>query len=728
MKRRILFVTILGSLIGQLTALAQSPPGPYRLPPTPAHDVIDAYFGTKVVDPYRYLENLDDPKVATWMKAQNKYARASLDRIPGRAALLARIRALNRAGTNVSGLQIAGGSYLYFTTKPGESVPRLYLRHGLDGPERLLVDPERQATSGTHYSIDWFKVSPGGKYLAYGISPGGSEHSVLRVVETATGRDLGIGITRADFDFEGFFWHPDGESFFYNRLQEPKPGQPSSAYFANNRVYLHVIGRRATEDLPILGSGLTRGVAIAEHDEPWVVTGPGSSYALAVITHGVQPALTVYVAPLSAVVGSGTMWRKVADTADAIDSVALQGQQLYLLTHLNAPRRKVVRTTLSQPDLPHAEVVAPQSSAVIQAMRVAGDGLYLQEFEGGFGRLERLPFDGAGAGQVHLPFPGTIQTVTTDPAASGAVVRLTSWTRSPAYFAYDPATEAVTDTRLLAPSSVDFSGVESEEVRATSSDGTQVPLSILHRRGLARDGSNPALLVGYGAYGYRLDPTFVASRLAWLERGGILAVAHVRGGGEYGEEWHEAGQGAKKQNTISDFIGCARYLIARHYTSAARLAGQGRSAGGITIGGAITREPALFSAALIGVGELDPLRTEFAANGPENAAEFGSSATEAGFRGLLAISPYQQVRNHVRYPAVLLDTGINDPRVPPWTSAKMAARLQTASSSGRPILLRIDYEAGHGFGSTTSQSEELLADQYAFLSWQLGMPDFQLIR
>ena len=273
---------------------------------------------------------------------------------------------------------------------------------------------------------------------------------------------------------------------------------------------------------------------------------------------------------------------------------------------------------------------------------------------------------------------------------------------------------------------MDFSGIESEEVKAKAPDGTMVPLSIIHKRGLQRDGSHPTLLHGYGSYGITYDPGFDPSSLAWLERGGVVAVAHVRGGGEYGDDWHNGGRKATKMNTITDFIACAQYLIDQKYTAPRHLAGEGTSAGGITIGGSITERPDLFGAALDNVGMSDDLRAELQINGPANIPEFGTVKDEQDFHHLLSIRAYHRIKDGTAYPAVLLTTGINDPRVDPWQRNKMTARLQAATSSGRPVLLRVDYDAGHGgIGATRTQHTNLLTGQYGFLLWQLGDPDFQ---
>jgi prolyl oligopeptidase len=704
------------------TALAQaSPPRPTAPPVAPVRPVVDTLFDTAIVDPYRWMESPGDLSFAAWMRGQNDYARAILEQLPGRAEIGARLRALYDTDIEVSDVRRYGGRYFYLETRPGQEVERLYTRAGLSGRERILVDPARLGSdTTTHMAIDYFFPSNDGRYVAVGLSPGGSEESVLHVFESATGRDIGESIDRAQF--VSVAWRGDGRSFFYVRLQKLGPGAPPTDKYKRTRTYLHVLGTDSERDTPVLGYGLSPDVAAGEDDIPFVLVTPASPYALGVIIHGVAPEATLYVVRADAIAGPSTPWRMIADTSDAVTNAAVHGEDVYLLTHRDALRYKVLRTSLARPDLGNAAVVVPPSKAVVKNMFAASDALYVQKLDGGIGRLERLPYDhnAATPQPIALPFDGSIPSVTTNPTEPGALLRFESWTRSPRWLEYKPATKQLRDTRIEPPSKVDYSDIVSTEVMVKSADGTMIPLSIIHERGLALDGSNPTWLSAYGAYGFSLDPNYAAPRLAWFERGGVRAIAHVRGGGEYGEEWHLAGKHATKQNTIDDVLACAKYLIDHGYTSPARLAIQGGSAGGITAGRAITQRPDLFGAALMEVGAFNMLRSEFSENGPLNIPEFGSVTTEAGFRALLGMDSYHNVRSGTKYPAVLLTTGINDPRVAPWEVGKMAARLQASTTSGKPVLLRVDYDAGHGFGSTKTQNLEEHADEMAFLFWQLG--------
>ncbi|HEY7112453.1 MAG TPA: prolyl oligopeptidase family serine peptidase [Thermoanaerobaculia bacterium] len=697
-------------------AIAQTPP-----PVAPVREVTDTYFGQAVVDPYRWMENTKDPEVAAWMKAQNDYTRAVLDRIPGRKELLARIQALDNAGVTVGQVQRAGALFFYFKVEPGSDNRKLYVRDGLKGQERLLVDPEKLGGDGKHWSIDYFTPSLDGTHVAYGVSEGGSENSVLHVLESATGKVLADSIDRAQVGVVS--WQNDGRSFLYNRLQKLTPNGPPTDKYRKSRVSLHVLGKDPEKDAPVFGMGISKGVKISEDDIPIVITTPASPWAFGLVVHGVQNEGTVYAAPITTLAAPAEMpWHLVADVKDAVTNFDARGESIYLLSHKDASRFKVIETQIAHPDIARAKVLVPPGEAVITSVGVAQDALYVRDLDGGLGRVRRVPFEGGAPQPVALPSDGSAQSLVTDPRFAGALVSLTSWTKSPLWLLWDPKAGQATDTGIEPPSPVDFSGIESEEVKARSADGTMVPLSIIHKKGLVRDGSNPTWLTGYGAYGISFEPAFLPTRLAWYEHGGVLAVSHVRGGGEYGEDWHLAGKKLTKQHTIDDFLACAQYLIDQKYTSPSRLSGEGTSAGGITIGGAITQRPDLFGAALIRVGDSDTLRSELMESGPANIPEFGTVKDPDGFKALYAMAAYHHVKPGTAYPAVLLTTGANDPRVAPWQAAKMAARLQAATTSGKPILLRVDYDAGHGIGSTKSQADTELADEQSFLFWQLGVP------
>jgi prolyl oligopeptidase len=686
----------------------------------------DEYYGTKVADPYRYMEDLKDPQVQAWFKAQNDYTRAVLARIPGRPALLARIKELEESEPAVIGYVKALPSGRVFYTKrlASEEVGRLYTREGWNGEEKLLLDPAKFAKAGgPHYSISYFAPSFDGRYVAVGVSQGGSEDAVLRVVEADTGRETGDAIDRTWWGSPS--WMPDGHSFVYVRLQKLGPKSLPTDRELNSRTYLHVIGSDPEKDALVLGNGLP-GFQIDPADGPSVSIFPGSPYALGVISHGVQNEVTIYVAPVESLTKPSIPWKKFCDVQDDVTGFDVRGDDLYLQSHKDASRYKVLHTRMSAPDVAGAEVVIPPGEAVIRNIAAASDAIYVQELDGGLGRLVRLPYAGGKAEQVPLPIDGSLYVTSTDPRMPGAVMFLASWVNAGGIYFYDPESKQLTDSKLQPVGPFDKpADVESVEVKVKSYDGTAVPLSIVRKKGLTLDGSHPTRLMGYGAYGITLDPYFDPSVLAWLERGGVYAIAHVRGGGEYGEDWHLAAKQLTKPNTWKDFIACAEYLIDQKYTSTSHLAIEGGSAGGITIGRSITERPDLFAAAIDAVPMSDVVRAEFTPNGPPNIPEFGTVKTQDGFKALYEMSAYAHVKDGTPYPAVMITTGFNDPRVASWQPGKMAARLQAATSSGKPVLLRVDYDAGHGIGSTKSQRLIELADEWSFDLWQFGVPGFQ---
>jgi prolyl oligopeptidase len=433
----------------------------------------------------------------------------------------------------------------------------------------------------------------------------------------------------------------------------------------------------------------------------------------------------VYLAPLSQINDAKAPWVKIADVSDAIANVALHGDDIYLLSHKDASRYKILRIKASDPTIAHAQTVVPASSVVIQDFGVAQDALYFRVLDGGVQKMRRLDFNGDKVSELPKAPTGGIGGFATSPQVAGMLYPIQTWISPQRWFKFDPLAGATSDTGLISASSLDTGGYQASELQARAADGTLIPLSIVSRKGIALDGTHPTLLTGYGAYGISLTPSFISGQLALLERGGVVAIAHVRGGGEFGEDWHNAGKQATKPNTYRDLIACAEFLVSKGYTSSAHLAIRGGSAGGITVGMAMTERPDLFRVVLSDVGDSNALRAEYETDGDANSLEYGSVKTEAGFKALFAVDAVHHVKDGTAYPAVLLTTGINDPRVAPWQPGKMAARLQAANTGGRPVLLRVDYDAGHGIGSTRTQRDELLADQMAFMLWQMGDAEFQ---
>jgi prolyl oligopeptidase len=702
-------------------------------PVAPVRPVITNYYGTPVIDNYRWMETPDSPELAAYMKGQNAYTRAMLDSIPGRATLLKEVSRNLDIVTDTDSLLIADNKYFYLQTQPGQNTGKIYMRDADTGATKLLVDPDKFSKSGGAVAVSYFAPSQDGRYLAYGISLGGSEAATLHVLDTASLKDQGVAIDRIEGDnpdasdagFLPVAWLP-GDSFVYYRMRKLGPKDDPDSFFLKSRFYLHHLGQNPNGDgdVAVFGYGVDKSVPAAANQDALPVIPAGSGYAFGVLTENEEADTidAIYITPIGALKSGKPVWRKVSSPSDAITAFDAAGGRLYLLTTRNASNGKILETSLANPDIASAKTVLGPSSLVIRAIGAAADGLYASSSKGGYSVINRVTDHGIS--DINLPYPGDADDLVTQQTAPGAVFSLESWTKPALWFRSD-ATGAASDTGIQKLPPIDLSNLVSKEVMATSYDGTQVPLSIIMLRGTQLNGKNPTLLEGYGAYGITLTPYFRPGRLALLDRGGIIAFAHVRGGGWFGEAWHQAGMKLTKLNTVFDFIACAQYLEDNHYTSPAYLAGEGGSAGGITIGGAIDWAPQLFAAAIDSHGETDNLRSEFTPNGPPNIIEFGSVTTEPGFHGLYAMSAYAHVRDGTAYPAVLLQTGINDPRVAPWEVAKMAARLQAATSSKKPILLSVDYDSGHGMGDTKAQDAAEWADELSFIFWQTGNPDFQ---
>jgi prolyl oligopeptidase len=707
-------------------SLAVSAGAQTKPPAPPVRDVPATYFGVAASDPYRYFEDLKAPEVATWLKAEADYTKTVLQKVPNRATLFQEIQERGDAvSARINNVKVVGTKVYYEKRLATDNIFKLYVRDGLRGKERLLVDPDAvKSPDGKHSAIDYYAPSPDNKYLAYGISTGGSEEAVIHVIDLTTGKALPDVIDRANFANPS--WLPDNR-LVYSRLQKMAPNAPVTDKYQNQRVYVHMLGDDPDRDTVLFGAGISPLVAVLPTENVFAFNPLGSSHILALVVNGVQNEMKVYVAPLAAMNGDKTPWIKVADYADDVTNVDAHDDSLYLLSHHGAPRYKVLRTSLSKPDLASAETVIAPGESVVNAIAAAKDGLYVRKMNGGNSELYRLPYTpGAKQQSVSLPYIGNIDSLATDVRVPGVLFGLGGWTRFGGYYEYTPTSGKVADTGLQPQGKYDNPGtLEATEAKCKSEDGTLVPMSIVHRKGLKRDGSNPTIVYGYGAYGISLTPFFRPTWLPWFDRGGVLAVVHVRGGGEYGEDWYKAGYKATKPNTWRDAIACSEWLVANKYTSPAQMSIMGGSAGGILVGRAITDRPDLFGAAVDQVPASDMLRAEFSANGVPNIPEFGTVKAEDGFKGLLAMSSYHAVRDGVKYPAVLLTTGFNDPRVDAWQAGKMAARLAAASASGKPILLRVDFDEGHGIGATKKAQYEERADTFAFLLWQAGVKGYQ---
>ena len=720
------FLKFAVTLAMTLQAFGQVTPPPLA----PVRPVVDDFHGIKVTDPYRYMEDLKNPEVLEWMKGQSAYADATLKSIPGRDALLKRIQELDKgAPYTVSGLKrLQDGTIFYRKLAAEAETPVIARRKSVEGEESIVVDPKTyESGGGSHASLEFFSPSPDGKLGVIGIAKGGSEVTTIYVRDLSTGHDLPISIDRIETAYNVPQWLPDSSGFLYARRQKLAPGTPATETYKNTITYLHKIGSPVESDLPVFGKDLTPEIKFAPLDFPSVWVFPGSDHVIGQIHHGDAQELTLYSASLADVVAQKPAWKKVCGIPDGVIEFGVHGEFAYLVSSRGAPRYQVLRTPLAAPSPEKAEIAVPEGDLVLRSVYSAKDAVFVNATRDGAGVVVELdPTGKRPLDRLAPPRDLTAEVVEASPYHSDVFVSTESWTKGGALYSYTAADRQFTPSSLQPSGKYDdVPGFTSKQVQVPSHDGTLVPLSIIYKEGVALDGTAPLILNGYGAYGIMRTVGFSALTLAWLERGGIIGVAHVRGGGEKGKEWHLGGQKAKKPNTWKDLIACSEYLIAEKYTSAQKIAIQGGSAGGILIGRAITERPDLFRSAIINVGCTDLLRFETTENGPPNIEEFGSTATPEGFKVLREMSPLHQVKDGVKYPAVLLTHGLNDRRVDAWMSGKMTARLQAATASGNPVLLLLDAEAGHGIGSKRSQIHDQLASRWAFVLWQAGEKDFQ---
>lgn len=689
------------------TVLTLAAAGAFAAPPVArVEPVTDTYFGEQVVDRYRWMENDKDPDWLPFLKGQNAHARAVLDALPGRAELLARIRQLSGDIVAPAEVQRAGGRTFYQQRPAGSNNYKLFVQE--NGKSRVLVDPTALDTGTSHVSLDWWSASPDGSKLVYGLSKDGSENSVLQVMDVASGTILPERIP--DTQAAEPRWLPDGSGFFYNQLTG-KVDTPER--FLDSRARFHRLGTDPRKDPVVMARGRDRTVRFDRIQAPYVIAVPHSRHALLMLAD-VRSERRFFVAPLKDVLKGKAHWKPVADFADEVTDVDLHGDDLYLLANRGHPRGRILKVKASAPAIARAQEVVPESQFVLQGLTRAQDGLYLRAMDGGISRVRRLGHDG-GLADVALPFDGTVDQLATDPDAPGALMLLSGWLSPKSIWSID-AGGKVADTGLTPRPAIDVGPYTTERRFATARDGMKIPYDLIYRKGLQKDGTNPAFISAYGSYGAAAyTPEFAGRLLALIDQGAVVGFAAVRGGGEYGRDWHRAGQLANKPNTWRDLIAVCEDLDANRYTAPAHTAIGGRSAGGITVGRALTERPDLFAAVVSGVGWHNPLRYVAEQNGYGEEPEWGAIADPAGYRALKSIDSYQAVTDGTKYPAVLLTTGVTDPRVAPFHPAKMAARLQAATGSGKPVLLRVDFDAGHGMGSTRAQQDEEAADTYAFI-------------
>ncbi|MGA2017422.1 MAG: prolyl oligopeptidase family serine peptidase [Opitutaceae bacterium] len=705
------------SIVGLATAAADLPPAPQ----TPKKPVVDAYQGVKVADDYQWLEDSSSPAVKQWSDSQNARARRYLDTLPHRAEVGARVDRLTRS-SSISYWVAArrGGRLFAYKNDPRLQQRMIVTLASADDPgsERVIVDPNALDQKGGT-EIDWFVVSLDGSKVAVSLSKGGSEAGDLHIYDAGTARETGEvipGVQKGTAGGSAAF-SPDGRGFWYTRYPRGSERAPEDAGFYQ-QVWYHRFGTGTEADTCELGRDLPKIAEIAletKEDGGWVV---------AEVKNGDGGEVAYYLRPTA----PGSAWTRVSSFSDRIVRFEFgRDEAIYLMSRAGSPRGRILRVPLdASPSLAAAVEIVKESDGSIQDFLPTASRLYVNDLLGGPSRVR--VFDTAGKRLADVPMP-PISSVEGMVALDGDDILLLngSYLELPAWLQFSAAAGACRRTALVRTSLADYSDCEVIREFAKSKDGTMVPLDIIRKKGAKLDGKNPTVLYGYGGYGYSITPGKLTSsqtwpsRRVWLEQGGVWVFAILRGGGEYGDQWHVAGNLTRKQNVFDDFHACARWLIDHGYTTPARLAIFGESNGGLLMGAALTQHPELYRAVVSRVGIYDMLRVERTTNGEFNTTEFGTVKDPEQFKALLAYSPYHHVVDGVKYPSILLTTGENDPRVDPWHSRKFCARLQAANASSNPVLLRTSHSAGHGMGDSLDEIIAERTDIYAFLFNELGV-------
>ncbi|HST31649.1 MAG TPA: prolyl oligopeptidase family serine peptidase [Chthoniobacterales bacterium] len=673
--------------------------------------VTDEYQGVKVQDDYQWLEKDDDPEVKSWSDAQNQKTRAYIDKLPDRAAIEKQLTDwYAKTSPSYSGLVSRPGILFAMKFQPPKQQPMLVTLGSADDlkSEKIVLDPNTLDAKGTT-AIDWFAPSRDGKLVAISLSQGGSEDGTLHIYETASGKALPDSIAHVQYPTAGgsAAWNADGTGIYYTRF--PRQGEkPDADLNFYQQVYFHKLGTTDTEDAYSIGKDFPRIAEVkleSSHD---------GKYIVATVANGDGGDFAHYL------LGPDREWKQLTQFSDQIKAARLgRDNALYLLSRADAPRGKILRVPLDNPTLASATTIVPASDAVIQFIEPTGNALYLADLLGGPSQIRRFDLDGKNARVIAIPNISAVSEMESLEDNS-LLFRDVSFTEPAAWFHIVDATKPPMKTALVNTSPVSFADIEVTRELATSKDGTKIPLNIVRKKGTKQDGNNPALLYGYGGYGISMSPRFDFTGRLWFDRGGVYIVANIRGGGEFGEEWHKAGNLTRKQNVFDDFAAAAKYLIDQKWTRPEKLALVGGSNGGLLMGALITQHPELMRAVVSFVGIYDMLRVELAPNGAFNVTEFGTVKDPEQFKALYAYSPYHHVVDGTKYPSILFMTGANDGRVAPYHSRKMTARLDEANKSANPILLRTSSSAGHGIGTALSERIKQQADEYSFLFAQLG--------
>ena len=671
-------------------------------PPSPAAEVAETLHGETISDPYRWLEDGDRPETREWTARQNALTQACLAGAPGRERLRRRLDELLSIGA-LSVPEPAAGRYFYQRRDGRQNQPVLYLRRGAQGEDRPLLDPNALDAAGTT-ALDWFYPSEDGRLLAYGLSQDGSEQSVLHVMDVDSGGVLPDRIPRTRA--AALAWLPDATGFYYTRYPGPKEVPEGEEHY-HRAVFFHRLGTDPASDPLVFRP------AEKEH-WPGVSLSPDGRWLVLEVARTFDQT-DLYLQDLAA----GTPLVPVAKDLPASFAGEVAHGRLFLRTNLEAPTYRLYALDPERPGREGwREIVPPRPESVLESVSVSRHRLALSYLEHASSRLRLTDLEGGDPRDIELPTLGSLFGLGAEWDGTELFYGFTSYTVPPTVYRIDLEREQEELWRRV-EAEIDPSRFEVHQVSVASKDGTPVTMFLVHPTGMARDGNNPVYLTGYGGFNVSMTPAFSRSLLLWLERGGMVAIPNIRGGGEYGEGWHQGGMLGKKQNSFDDFIAAAEWLIRERYTGPELLAAAGGSNGGLLMGAVLTQRPDLFRAIVIQVPLLDMLRYHRFLIARLWIPEYGSADDPEQFRWLRAYSPYHHVRSGERYPAVLLATAESDTRVDPMHARKMTARLQAATGSDRPVLLRLESRAGHGAGKPLNKVLDELTDTWTFVFWQL---------
>ena len=684
---------------------------PATPPKTEKRPLEENFHGTKVVDNYRWLEDGTNADTQKWVEAEMAYTRGLLDPLPGRDAIHKRLTELLSIGSITSPQM--GGKYYFYTRREGmQNQPIVYVREGVEGKDRVLFDANQLAADGT-IALDWYQPSENGRYLVYGTSSSGSEMSTLHIVETKTGTLLPDTIERTRA--ASIAWTHDNSGFYYTRY--PKKGDvPEGQEMYNRHVFYHELGSDPATDPPIFGEGRDA------EDWPSVNLDNDGRLLLITVSQGWTKS-ELFLMDLK----KGTPPTRITTGKNFLYSASVYNGRLYIVTNEDAPRYRVFMAEAGDYERDDWKELIPQTASVLQGVGVWGGKLFAQYEQNASSQLEIFDLNGNKLRDLALPTIGTVFASDGKWNRDEIFYGFYSFTVAPSVYRYDLKSGSTSLWAKVEAPSIDPAAYDVEQEWYHSKDGTRMPMFVVCKRGLKKDGHNPTLLTAYGGFNVSLTPSFSRTAYLWMEHGGVFAVANLRGGAEFGEDWHRAGMLDKKQNVFDDMIAAAEYLIAEKYTDKDHLAIQGGSNGGLLMGAMITQRPELFRAVVCQVPLLDMLHYQDFQIAKLWIPEYGTAENPEQFKWLYAYSPYHHVKAGEEYPAVLFMTADTDTRVDPMHAKKMAALMQAEAKNGssrtRPILLRIESKAGHGAGKPVTKQIEEYTDVYSFLFWQLGVKD-----